>query len=296
MKILISGSTGLIGTALIEALVKRGDEPHRLMRSERPMPEPTVVWNPSAGSVSPESLEGFDAAVHLAGKNLAEQRWNERVKQEIYASRVDDTRLLSETLASLSASPRHVLVASAVGVYGDRGDEVLTENSTPGDDFLAKLCVDWEAAAYPAEEAGIAVTYLRTGLVLTPKGGPLAKMLPPFKLGIAGIIGDGKQYVSWLTLGDAVAAILHLLDHPAVTGPVNLVTPHPVTNHELTKTLGKVLSRPTIFPMPAFAARLAFGELADAVLASTRAQPTALQSAGFEYQHPHLEAALRAII
>jgi hypothetical protein len=243
--------------------------------------------------LSAANLEGIDATVHLAGENIAARRWTPAQKAKIRESRVGGTRLLAETLAKLRKPPRTLVCASAIGFYGDRSDQRLNEDSPPGTGFLADTCREWEAAARPAVEQGIRVVHLRTGLVLASQGGALAKMLPPFRLGIAGIIGSGRQYMSWISLGDLVAVISYALSNETQRGPVNAVAPNPVTNYEFTKTLGRVLRRPTLFPMPAFAARLAFGEMADGLLlASTRVEPKRLLDCGFRFRFPELEAAL----
>lgn len=241
--------------------------------------------------------EGPDAVVHLAGENIARARWSERQKALIRDSRVKGTRLLCDLLARYSPPPKALVCASAVGYYGDRADEILKEESAPGSGFLADVCREWEAATQPAVERGIRVVNLRIGIVLSPMGGALAKMLTPFKLGVGGTIGSGRQYMSWIALDDVVGAIHFALTNESLHGPVNAVAPNPVTNREFTHTLGRVLSRPTLFPMPAFAARLVLGEMADALLlASARVEPAQLLASGFTFRHPDLEAALRALL
>ncbi|HEX2522573.1 MAG TPA: TIGR01777 family oxidoreductase [Terriglobia bacterium] len=292
MKILISGSTGLVGSALVPSLQSNGHEVVRLVRSSN-SGAGSITWNPMSGQLSAASLEGIDAAVHLAGENIAARRWTPAQKTLIRESRVVGTRLLAETLAKLKAPPKTLVCASAIGFYGDRSDQRLNEDSPPGTGFLADTCRDWEAAAKPAADRGIRVVHLRTGIVLASQGGALAKMLTPFRLGIAGIIGDGQQYMSWISLDDLVAAISFALSGQTLRGPVNAVAPNAVTNHEFTKTLGRVLRRPTVFPMPAFAARLAFGEMAEGLLlASTRVEPKRLMDTGFRFRFPELEGAL----
>lgn len=265
MKILVTGATGLIGTELTGYLTTAGHEVFRLTRS-RPKEANDIPWDPAAGSIPKARLEGLDAVIHLAGENIAHARWTPAVKQRLRQSRIQGTRLLSETLAQLQSPPKTLICASAIGYYGNRGTEILTEQSSPGTGFLPELCRDWEAAAEPAQQKGIRVVHLRIGVVLSPKGGALAKMLTPFKLGVGGIVGDGKQYWSWVALDDVVGMLDFCLNHPELSGPVNGVSPNPSTNHDFTKTLGAVLNRPTIFPMPAFAARLALGEMADDLL------------------------------
>lgn len=296
MKILISGSTGLVGSAVVPALQSSGQETIRLVRSSTSGMQPqdrSITWEPSSGQLSATDLEGIDAAVHLAGENIAASRWTPQQKARIRGSRVAGTRLLAETLAKLKAPPKTLVCASAIGFYGDRADQRLDEDSLPGIGFLADTCREWEAAAKPAADRGIRVVHLRTGVVLASQGGALAKMLTPFRLGVAGIIGSGQQYMSWISLDDLVSVISFALSKETLRGPVNAVAPNPVTNHEFTKTLGRVLRRPTVFPMPAFAARLAFGEMADGLLlASTRVEPKRLIDAGFRFRYPDLEAAL----
>jgi uncharacterized protein len=296
MKILISGSTGLVGSALVPALQSSGHEAIRLVRSSpsgRQTRNGSVTWDPKSGELSAVDLEGIEAAVHLAGENIAASRWTPAQKARIRESRVAGTRLLAETLAKLNTPPRTLVCASAIGFYGDRSDQRLNEDSPAGTGFLADTCREWEASAKPATNRGIRVVHLRTGIVLASQGGALAKMLTPFRLGVAGIIGSGHQYMSWISLDDLVAVISFALLKETLRGPVNAVAPNPVTNHEFTKTLGRVLRRPTVFPMPAFAARLAFGEMADGLLlASTRVEPKRLMDAGFRFRFPELEAAL----
>ena len=296
MKILISGSTGLVGSALVPALQSSGHETIRLVRSSSSSKQTrngSVTWDPKSGQLSTVDLEGIDAAVHLAGENIAASRWTPAQKARIRESRVAGTRLLAETLAKLKAPPKTLVCASAIGFYGDRADQLLNEDSPAGTGFLSDTCREWEGAAKPAADRGIRVVHLRTGVVLASQGGALAKMLTPFRLGVAGIIGSGQQYMSWISLDDLVAVISFALSKETLRGPVNAVAPNPVTNHEFTKTLGRVLRRPTVFPMPAFAARLAFGEMADGLLlASTRVEPKRLMDASFRFRFPELEAAL----
>jgi uncharacterized protein (TIGR01777 family) len=298
MKIIVTGSSGLIGSALVAALIRRGDEVTCLVRSaahaRRADGAREVLWNPARGELDAAELEGHDAAIHLAGDPIAEGRWTDEKKRRIRESRVQGTTLLAATLAKLKTPLRTLLSASAVGYYGDRGVETLTETSAPGADFLSVVCREWEASTDAAKAAGIRVVLLRFGVVLSGEGGALAKMLTPFKLGAGGKIGSGTQYMSWIALDDVVGAILHALAHEELAGAVNVVAPGPVTNAEFTKTLGSVLGRPTIFTVPAFAARLAFGEMADAaLLASQRAEPARLKATNYEFKFPELEGALR---
>ncbi|MEW5976217.1 MAG: TIGR01777 family oxidoreductase [Acidobacteriota bacterium] len=299
MKVLVSGSHGLVGSALIPFLSSGGHEPFRLVRTppsgERS--DRVASWDPAKGQMDLSPVAALDAAVHLAGENIAAGRWTPAQKDRIRHSRVQGTRLLAETLARQSAKPKVLVCASAVGYYGDRGSELLHEGSEAGYGFLPDVCREWEGATKPAAECGIRVVHLRIGLVLSPAGGALAKMLTPFKLGVGGKIGSGEQYMSWIALDDLVAVIHHALIHKSLAGPVNAVAPHPVSNLEFTKTLGKVLKRPTLAPLPAFAARLMFGEMADALLlASARAEPRQLQRSGYQFRFPTLESALRHVL
>lgn len=296
-RIVVTGSTGLVGTRLVAELARAGAQVVRAVRRPVSDPHGELFWDPAAGRIDAAALEGADAVVHLAGENIAGGRWTEKFKQRIRDSRVEGTRLLSETIAGLNDKPRTFVCASAIGYYGDRGDEVLTEQSPPADDFLAEVCRDWEAACQPARDAGVRVANLRIGVILSPHGGALKKMLTPFKLGVGGQLGNGQQYMSWVALDDVVEAIGFILATPTVEGPANLTAPNPETNRAFTKTLGRVLSRPTLFPMPAFAARLLFGEAADALLlSSTRALPQALAAAGYQFRYPELEPALRHLL
>jgi uncharacterized protein len=301
MKVIVTGSTGLVGRALVRSLLSDGQEVTRLVRGGaqefRAPGTKAVQWEPEKGLVNAAELEGHDAAVHLAGDPIAEGRWDDEKKRRIRESRVKGTRLLAETLAGLSEKPRVLVSASATGFYGDRGDEVLQEESASGEDFLSEVCREWEKATLAASQAGIRVVHLRIGFVLSAQGGGLPKMLTPFKLGVGGRVGSGRQYISWLTLDELVSIIRRALEDEHLRGPVNAVAPNAVTNLEFTKTLGHVLGRPTVLPVPAFAARLAFGEMADAVLlSSTRAVPARLQEAGYQFQHPELEGALRHVL
>jgi uncharacterized protein len=297
MKILVSGSHGLVGKALMKSLTDDGDEVVRLVRHEPIFGAPEIWWDPGQGRIDAARLEGLEVVVHLAGESIASGRWTDQKKREILESRVKGTLLLSESLAGLSRPPSVFLCASAIGYYGDRGDELLTEQSAPGKDFLAKVCIDWEGATTAAIEKGIRTVHTRFGIILDDKGGALAKMLTPFRMGIGGRVGSGKQWMSWVSLDDVVSALKFLMGETSTNGPVNFVSPNPVTNAEFTKTLGRVLSRPTWFPVPEFGARLAFGEMADALLLSSqRVEPAILKSKGFEFRWTTLEAALRHIL
>ncbi|MDP9485193.1 MAG: TIGR01777 family oxidoreductase [Actinomycetota bacterium] len=293
MNVLISGATGFLGGTLIPELEAGGHRVTRLTRS--PKSADDLGWDPEAGTI--DDLEGTDAVVHLAGESIAEGRWTPGKKRRILESRRKGTRLLSEAIAALSAPPSVMVSASAVGYYGDRGNELLTEESGPGSGFLAEVCRDWEAAAEPAREAGIRVVHPRVGIVLSTKGGALGATLPIFKLGLGGKVGSGRQYWSWVTLDDVVGAFVHALTNESVSGPVNVGSPNPLTNAEYTKVLGRVLNRPTIFPVPAPAARIVLGEVADELLlASQRMQPARLEETGYAFRHPDLEGALRHVL
>jgi len=296
MNILVTGASGLIGTALVSSLTSSGHEVTRLVREQPKHGEKAAHWEPMAGSIDANALEGVDAVVHLAGENIAE-RWTPTKKAKIRDSRVKGTQLLCETLAHLSSPPKVLVSASAIGYYGHRGEETLTDVSPPGRGFLAEVCRAWEAATEPAKQHGIRVVLLRLGVVLSAAGGALAKMLPPFRLGLGGVLGSGQQYMSWIALDDVVGAIQHALVTEALQGPTNAVAPRAVTNQEFTKTLGKVLGRPTAIPLPAFAARLMFGEMADELLlASARIQPTKLLASGYQFRYPELDEALQHVL
>lgn len=297
MKILVSGASGLIGSGVRQAASGKGHTVTPLTRKGTPSLPGAIEWNPSKGTLDARALEGFDAVVHLAGESIAAGRWTSAQKQRILESRVLGTRLLSNTLAQLQRPPSVVVSASAVGFYGDCGDRVLREDSPPGNDFLANVCREWERATESASKAGIRVVNLRSGMVLAQEGGALPKMLLPFKLGVGGKIGSGKQFMSWIDLEDEVSVILHCIAHDSIRGPVNSVGPSPVTNLEFTKTLGRVLSRPTLFPLPAPIARLMLGEMADGLLLSSqRAEPAKLTADGFSFRHRNLEESLRKIL
>lgn len=301
MKVLVTGSTGLVGTALVPALEAAGHEVLRLVRRV-PRGPAEVHWDPAAGGLDPADLVGVEAAVHLAGENVGAGRWNPDRKARILASRRDGTALLARILAGLEPHPRVLVSASAVGIYGDRGDEALDEGSAPEPEgpegsFLAEVCRHWEAATRPAEQAGIRVVRLRTGVVLSPDGGALGTMLLPFRLGLGGRVGSGAQFMSWVALPDVVRAFVFALEHDTLAGAVNLTAPHPVSNAAFTRTLGRVLGRPTIFPLPALVVRLVLGQMGQELLLSgAQVFPRALQRAGFRFQHPDLEDALRAVL
>lgn len=296
MNVLLTGSSGLIGSALTPALAADGHQVRRLRRAAASGPDETS-WNPADGTFAPGALDGIDAVVHLAGESIASGRWTAARKARIRDSRVDDTRRLAEALAALDTPPRVLVAASAIGFYGDRGDELLDETAAPGSGFLPEVSRAWEAAAAPARDAGIRLVHLRIGIVLSPEGGALGQMLLPFKLGVGGVLGSGDQYMSWIAIDDVVGIARHALTDDALSGPVNAVAPRAATNREFTRALGTVLRRPTILPAPAFALRIALGEMADALLlASTRVEPAALRNTAFEFQHPELDGALRHVL
>lgn len=296
MKVLVSGSHGLVGQTLIQSLLNRGDAVSRLVR-KAPSGSTDIEWHPNQGQIDAAKLGGFDAVVHLAGESIASGRWTPEKKQRIRDSRIKGTQLLSGALTSASPPPSVFVCASAIGFYGDRGDEVLTEQSAPGNDFLAHVCKQWEESAEPAAEKGIRLVKARLGIVLDRDGGALAKMLPPFRMGIGGRIGDGKQWMSWIALADVVRALEFVIDKQNLSGAVNFVAPNPVTNTTFTSALGNFLGRPTFFPVPAFGARLAFGEMADALLLSSqRVEPKRLSESGFTFNYANLNDALSVIL
>lgn len=287
---LLAGASGPIGNGLRESLLRDAHELIRLVRRDPSAPDERR-WDPAAGELDAALLDGVDAVVCLSGRNVGDRRWTESFKRELVQSRLDSVGTLARVVAE--HGPSTMIVASAVGYYGDTGDRPVDEQSPPGDLFLSRLCEQWEAAADPARDAGARVTHLRTGLVLAKGEGMLGRLVPLVKAGLGGKLGRGGQYMSWISLTDEIAAIRFLLDHD-VAGPVNLTAPNPVPNAELTRTLGSVLHRPTIFPAPGFGIRLVLGEFAENVLTGQRVVPTRLLEAGFEFTHTHLEPALRA--
>jgi uncharacterized protein (TIGR01777 family) len=299
MKILVTGSSGLVGTALVPFLISKGYKVLRLVRSKPKSPKLEIQWNPEESTIDTARLEAevCDAVIHLAGESVAALRWTDEKKRRIRESRVKGTQFLSETLSRLSNPPKVLVCASATGYYGNRGDEILTEESKPGSGFLAEVAQAWERATDPASKKGIRVVLTRFGVILSPVGGALGKMLPLFRLGLAGVIGDGQQYMSWVALDDVVGAIYHAMITENLKGPVNVVSPHPVTSREFTKTLGRILNRPTLLPLPTFAARIALGEMADeTILSSTRVEPRKLLETGYKFQYSKLEEALRHLL
>ena len=296
MRVLMTGSSGLIGRALRAFLCGGGHQVRRLLRTPSTA-EDATSWNPVDGTFADGAFEGVDAVVHLAGESIAGGRWTAARKTRILESRTTGTRQLCEALATLDAPPKVLVAASAIGFYGDRGDELLDESSARGTGFLPDVCQAWEDAVEPARERGIRVVQPRIGIVLTPQGGALGQMLLPFKLGVGGVLGGGDQYMSWIALDDVLGIVLHALTDESMSGPVNAVAPQAVSNREFTKALGSVLRRPTLLPAPAFALRLALGEMADALLlASTRVDPAVLRRAGFAFAYPDLDGALRHVL
>ena len=294
LKILLSGSSGLLGGALAPHLAAAGHEVWRLVRRAPRAESREIRWDPDGGAVDPGTLEGFSAVIHLSGENIAARRWTPEFKAKLVRSRIVTASLLAGTLAKLSAKPAVFICASAVGYYGDRGAEILTERSARGEGFLPELADRWEIAARQAQSSGIRSVQARFGVVLSRHGGALEKMLLPFKLGVGGVLGSGNQYMSWIAIEDAVRALEHLLGSASLSGPVNLVSPHPVTNREFTKTLASALHRPAFIPVPEFGIKLLFGEMGEALLlASTRVVPEALAQSGFHFSSPELAPALR---
>ena len=295
MRIAVTGSTGLIGTALVAALRDGGHRVIRLVR-QTPASEDEIAWDPLAptGGLAPGALDGFDAAIHLAGANVAGRRWTAAYKQEIRASRVRGTRALAGALAAASAPPSVLLSGSAIGWYGDTRGREVDESSPAGSGFLPSVVREWEAAARRAEEAGIRVVTMRSGVVMSRRGGVLARMLPPFRLGLGARLGSGTQVMSWITLADYAAIVSFLLAHPEITGPVNLTTPHPVTNAEFTSALAAAVHRPGLLFLPERALKLAIGGVSSDILASARVMPRRLEAAGYRFRFPDLPAALAA--
>jgi uncharacterized protein (TIGR01777 family) len=296
MKILITGSTGLIGSKLIPLLSGKGHTVTRLTRTRSGASLNTAYWDPESGEIEAGKLEGHDAVIHLAGENIA-GRWNRKKKSRIEDSRVKGTMLLSRTLAGLKSKPGVVVAASGIGYYGDRGNQVLTEDSGPGGGFLARLSIKWEDALGPTRDAGIRVLNMRLGVVLTPEGGALGKMLPPFRLGLGGRMGSGEQYWSWIAIDDVLSAIYHSVVSEGLRGPVNFTAPKPVTNREFTEALADALGRPAFFHVPGFALRALLGEMADEMLlSSTRAIPSRLLGSGFTFRYADLKSALNHLL
>jgi uncharacterized protein (TIGR01777 family) len=296
MHVAVTGSTGLIGSALVRLLAAEGHTVTRLTRSQPSQPD-QVRWDPAGGSIDAGALAAADAVVHLAGKAIASGRWTGKAKREIRESRVRGTRLLAETMAGLTDGPRVLVCASGIHYYGDRGDEVVTERSGPGVGFLAEVCQAWEAAADPARAAGLRVVHVRTGLSQTRQGGSLPKQLPLFRLGLGGRFGSGRQWWSWVSLDDVLGIYRHALVGDGLEGAVNATAPNPVTNAEFTTTLARVLGRPALAPVPKFGPRLALGEMADElVFSSIRVLPEAATASGYRFRWPELEPVLRHLL
>ena len=294
MRILITGASGLIGTALQKSFEEKGYEMLLASRSE-PKSERDIQWNADAGFADEDllRLEGLDAVIHLAGESISALRWTDEKKKAIRDSRVHGTRTMIEAFARLEKKPKVFISASAVGFYGDRGDEEMTETSSVGDTFLSEVSKEWESESRRAEDMGIRTVLLRNGIVLSKDGGALATMMTPFKLGVGGVVGSGKQWMSWVSLDDAVGIVDYALENENLRGAVNVVSPNPVTNEEFTKTLGEVLYRPTFLPLPEFAVNLVFGEMGDALLIdSTRVVPKRLLDSGFKFRYPEIKSAL----
>jgi hypothetical protein len=296
MRILVTGSHGLIGSALVAALEREGHDVVRVVRG--PAGPGEVHWDPAAGELDLSGTDKIDAAVHLAGEGIAEKRWTSEQKRRIVDSRVASTDLLARSLAAAGHRPSVLVSGSAVGIYGDRGDVVIDEDSPAGAGFLAEVCRQWEAATAPASDAGIRVVHARSGIVLSPEGGALKRQLPLFKVGIGGRLGSGRQYQSWIALDDEVVAIMFALENESLSGPVNLTAPHPVTNAEFTKTLGAVLGRPTVVAAPKFGLSAVLGHelVSEMLLAGQRVMPMRLLGSGYTFRYPELEPALRSLL
>jgi len=293
MKILITGASGLVGTELQKSFAEKGYEMLLASRSE-PKDDKHIQWSIEEGFAEPEKLEGIDVVVHLAGENVSGGlRWSDEKKKAIRDSRVLGTRNVVDAISKLKEKPKVFVASSAIGFYGERGDEEVTESSAAGDNFLADVSKSWEAESRRAEDAGIRTVLLRTGIVLSKDGGALGTMLTPFKLGVGGVVGSGKQWMSWISMEDEIAIINFVIENENIRGAVNAVSPNPVTNQEFTKTLGDVLYRPTFLPLPEFAVSMVFGEMGDALLlASTKVIPKRLTDAGFEFKYPDLKPAI----
>ncbi|MXY47041.1 MAG: TIGR01777 family protein [Chloroflexi bacterium] len=295
MKVVVGGSSGLIGVALVRRLQSDGHDVLRLVRHARTAPD-EVEWDPVRGSIDAEALEGVIAVVHLGGASIAAQRWDVVYKQTIRDSRVNSTRLLSETLAGLQSKPSVFLCASALGFYGDRKDEIITENMPQGRGFLADVSAEWEAATAPASDAGIRVCNMRIGVVLSKDGDLPRRMLAPFKMGLGGKLGNGNQYMSWVHIDDVLGGFMHALDRPSLEGPVNLSVPNAVTNREFTRALARAVKRPAMFRVPKLALRIAMGEAAQFATGSTRMYPLKLSQSGYQFQWEDIYLALRDIL
>ncbi len=295
--ILVTGSSGFIGSALVPYLEKKGYQVKKLVRSNASPQAKKFNWQPDTGEIDPQALSGAEVLIHLAGENIADGRWTQEKKQRLRDSRIKSTKNLCNTLLKAKCPLKVVLMASATGYYGNRGSEILTEESSLGSGFLAELTYEWEAASKALIANGVRLVLMRIGVVLSPSGGALSKMMLPFQLGLGGQLGDGKQYMSWIVLDDVINIIEFLLKEDSLSGVINVVGPNPVTNKEFTKSFGQALNRPTIFTIPGFAARLVFGELADeALFSSSRVMPTQLQKAGYQFLFPELEHGLKYLL
>ncbi len=293
MKVAITGASGMVGTALTAKLQSEGHEVVSYVRSVSSGQTGKFLWNPDAGTIDAAGLAGAEAVVNLAGENIAAKRWTPEQKEKIRTSRVKGTTLLAKTIATMANKPEVLVSASAIGIYGDRGDEMLTENSAPGSGFLADVCKEWEQSTKAAETSGVRIVRARLGVILSKNGGALQKMLPIFQLGGGGIIGSGKQYMSWVTLDDVVNALIFAIKNKSVTGAMNIVAPNSVRNSEFTDALGHALHRPVMLPLPAFAAKIIMGEMADELLlSSARVEPLALEGNKFGFEYPNLAGAL----
>ncbi|MCL5019639.1 MAG: TIGR01777 family oxidoreductase [Patescibacteria group bacterium] len=297
LRILVSGSSGLIGSSLVPFLTSQGHTVLRLVRSKSMEDNSSLYWDPIHEIINLSEFEGLDAVVHLAGENIAGGKWTDIQKKRIYESRIKGTRFLCKSLARLTNPPGVLLCASAIGYYGNRGDEILDENSVRGTGFLSDVCHAWEMATEPAIQKGIRTVNLRFGIILSSSGGTLAKMLLPFKMGLGGVLGSGRQFMSWISITDVINSIHYSILNTAIKGPVNIVAPYPLTNREFTKILGSVLNRPTLFSIPAFILRFVFGEMADELmLTSQRIVPAKLKTTGYTFQYPELEGALKHLL
>lgn len=295
MNILLSGATGLIGRALTEYLTSKGHTIYPLFRN--PASKKSHYWSPEKNQIHLDDGINLDAVIHLAGENIADSRWSNKKKAAILNSRVDGTRLISKEIASLKNRPRLFISASAIGFYGDTGDDIVDEDSNRGTGFLSDVATQWEMSTRAAEEAGIRTIHIRTGIVLSPDGGVLQKMLLPFKMGFGGVVGNGKQYMSWISINDVIRVIEFLIDDTSLSGPFNLVAPQPVTNFTFTRSLGRTLHRPTFIPLPAMVARIMFGEMADALLLSScRVEARRLQTSGYTFLDSDLDNTLAGLL
>lgn len=294
MKVLISGASGLVGTAVTNSLSQKG---HQVVALQRNTTKTTPYWHIDRQEINLGRDQQVDVVIHLAGESIASGRWSRSKKERILRSRVAGTTLISEFFAKANYRPKILISASAIGFYGNRGSEELTEDSARGSGFLADVCQQWEDATAVAAKSGIRVMNIRSGMILSANGGALAKMLPPFKLGLGGVIGAGHQYISWISINDLVEIINHIIHNEDLRGPINLVSPNPVTNYDFTKKLGEIIRRPTILPLPPFLAEIIFGEMAkELLLASTRVRPGKLQKSGYNFKYPTLEMALRDLL